>query len=71
MGGGVKAVAPRNGQGKVAVTTEAGVVEEYDSVIMATHADVSLAILGDACPQVRTRRSPSLSSFSEMPDPKP
>lgn len=49
---GVKSVTPRNAQGKLVVATEAGEVEEYDAVIMATHADVSLAILGDACPQV-------------------
>lgn len=52
LGTGIKSVAPRDAQGKVVVTTEAGAAEEYDAVIMATHADVSLAILGDSCPQV-------------------
>jgi len=52
LGTGIKSVAPRNSEGKLAVTTEAGAVEMYDAVIMATHADISLAILGDTCPKV-------------------
>ena len=48
---GVKSVAPRNSDGKLTVITESGAVEMYDAVIMATHADISLAILGKSCPQ--------------------
>ena len=38
------------------VTTEDGCLEVFDSVILATHSDVSLAMLGDKCPQVRTHQ---------------
>ena len=48
--------------GRVTVTTAAGDVATYDAVVLATHADVSLAMLGDRCPRVcrlsrRTRQN--------------
>ena len=52
-GTGIQSIRPADSEGgHVTVTTEAGDVATYDAVIMATHADVSLAMLGDSCPQV-------------------
>ena len=37
---------------KVAVQTEAGQEHQYDAVIMATHSDISKALLEKAAPKV-------------------
>jgi predicted NAD/FAD-binding protein len=53
VGCGVAAVTSLGPEGPVLVRSEDGVEETYDAVILATHSDVSLALLGDACPGVR------------------
>jgi predicted NAD/FAD-binding protein len=51
---GVKSVRRNRGSGdeKVTVTTEDGASEEFDAVVLATHSDVTLAILGDGATEV-------------------
>jgi predicted NAD/FAD-binding protein len=52
-GVGIRSVKTADSEGgRVTITTEAGAVATYDAVVLATHADVSLAMLGDSCPQV-------------------
>jgi predicted NAD/FAD-binding protein len=41
--------------GPVCVRTAGGKTEQFDKVVLATHSDVSLALLGSACPQVSVR----------------
>ena len=49
----VARVVPAAGPGqKVTVQTEAGQEDQYDAVIMATHSDISKALLDKAAPQV-------------------
>ena len=46
-------VIPAAGPGqKVTVQTEAGQAGQYDAVIMATHSDISRALLEEAAPKV-------------------
>lgn len=46
--------SPDGSNGPVTVTTEAGDVSEFDQVVLATHSDIALKILGkDADPQER------------------
>lgn len=42
-------------EGPVCVRTGGGKSEQFDKVVLATHSDVSLALLGSACPQVSVR----------------
>ena len=42
-------------EGPVCVQTAGGKTEQFDKVVLATHSDVSLALLGSACPQVSVR----------------
>ena len=52
-GVGIRSIEPAAGSGgRVTLTTDAGDVVAYDAVILATHADTSLAMLGKSCPQV-------------------
>ena len=41
--------------GPVALTTADGACEQYDAVLLATHSDISLRILGEGGPQVCMR----------------
>lgn len=51
-GCGVAAVESLGKSGPVRLRTEGGATEKFDAVVLATHTDTSLAMLGDACPQV-------------------
>ncbi len=52
-GVGIRSIKPADGDGgRVTLTTDAGDEISYDAVILATHANISLAMLGGSCPQV-------------------
>jgi len=52
-GVGIKSIKPVDGDGgRVTLTTDAGDETSYDAVILATHANISLAMIGGSCPQV-------------------
>ncbi len=45
---------PANGaKGPVSLTTASGEVCEFDAVVLATHSDISLSILGKEATEVR------------------
>jgi predicted NAD/FAD-binding protein len=44
--------------GPVCVRTADGKTEQFDKVVLATHSDISLALLGSTCPQVVQASSP-------------
>lgn len=46
----------------VAVHLQDGASEQFGAVVLATHSDVSLALLGSACPPVAPRRTPAQTS---------
>lgn len=48
----VEAVESLGAAGPVRVRTAGGKAEEFDAVVLATHTDTSLALLGGACPPV-------------------
>ena len=67
-GVGIRSIEPANGDGgRVTLITDAGDEAAYDAVILATHADISLKMLGGSCPQVGLcacgRVSSSLTSW--------
>ena len=49
----VESVRSLGEQGPVRVTATGGASEEFDAVLLATHSDVSLKMLGEEGPQVR------------------
>ena len=48
----VASVKSLGADGPVCIRTAGGKSEQFDKVVLATYSDVSLALLGDACPQV-------------------
>lgn len=64
-GTGIASVIPAGtGQHQVKVTTEAGDMDYYDAVVLATHTDTSLHMLGDSAPKVHC--SVFASDFMDM-----
>ena len=51
----VVSVEPVGPTGPVRIRTADGKTEQFDKVVLATHSDTSLALLGSTCPQVSTR----------------
>ena len=51
-------------EGPVCVRTAGGETEQFDKVVLATHSDVSLALLGSACREVSLWRGLDLTAIT-------
>lgn len=48
----VERVTPASGGAPAVVHTAGGAAETFDAVVLATHTDTTLAVLGEAAPEV-------------------